>query len=221
MCSQFRISLLVVLGLSCALPAHAETVGELPEIISSPGNRVPDCVTPDRLMEFARNRNRALAPPQDFDSRFSNLASIYKNIGDCVQKINGVCLKIRWDIAFFQMLVETNYLLYTGGVKPGDNNFAGVGATIAGKPGERFGSINEGVLAHLQHVSMYAGAKVENPVAKRTRVVQNFVYQKMRQLGRPVTFEDLATLWVGSNSAAYVSNIKYIASSFYRDFCQP
>ena len=69
-----------------------------------------------------------------------------------------------------------------------DNNFAGVGATVSGKPGEHFKDVATGVLAHLQHVLMYSTTRIPDPVAKRTRQVQDDVQDIMRRLHRPVTF---------------------------------
>ena len=91
---------------------------------------------------------------------------------------------MRWDYAFFQMLIETNYLTFRrpngvpAAVVPADNNFAGVGATISGKPGERFKDVPTGVLAHLQHVLMYSTTRIPNPVAQRTRQVQDDVQER-------------------------------------------
>ncbi len=81
----------------------------LPEIIVGPSNVVPRCVTPERLMEFVASRNRELSPPRKIDPRFRDVASLYSSIGECIQRSQGKCIRIRWDYAFFQMLLETNY----------------------------------------------------------------------------------------------------------------
>jgi hypothetical protein len=192
----------------------------LPEIISTQENSVPSCTVPIKLMQFVNARNAALKPPRQIEDKFYNLASIYKSIGECVQHAKGECIGVRWDYAFFQMLVETNYLTFTGGVRPGDNNFAGIGATIPGKPGERFASVRQGVHAHLQHVLMYAGIVIENPIADRTRVVQTKVHEIMGKLGRPVTFSDLATLWTGTDQNTYAASIERQAWRFSKTYCQ-
>jgi hypothetical protein len=57
----------------------------LPPIISGPTNAVPSCVTPSRLMEFADTRNRRLDSSREFDRRFSDIASVYKSAGECVE----------------------------------------------------------------------------------------------------------------------------------------
>ena len=111
-------------------------------------------------------------------------------------------------------------LLITGGVRPGDNNFAGIGATIPGKPGERFTSVRQGVHAHLQHVLMYAGIVIENPIAERTRAVQSIVHETMGKLDRPVTFSDLATLWTGTDQNTYAASIERTARKFSDSYCQ-
>jgi hypothetical protein len=193
---------------------------ELPPIISGPTNAVPTCVGPPRLIEFADNRNRRLSPPREFDRRFSDIASVYQFIGACVEmQPNRECLGVRWDYAFFQMLFETNYLLFTGGVRPGDNNFAGIGATVSGKPGEEFSSIEQGVRAHLQHLLMYAGVTIQNPVAKRTRIVSEYVHSKLARV-RPVTFSDLAQLWAAPGGKSYADAVEKTAQAFRSQYCK-
>ncbi|WP_026580781.1 N-acetylmuramoyl-L-alanine amidase [Bacillus sp. J33] len=66
---------------------------------------------------------------------------------------------IRGDIAFAQAMHETDYLRFTGVVKPEQNNFCGLGATGPDNPGASFKTPREGVLAHLQHLYAYASAK--------------------------------------------------------------
>ncbi|HZD91255.1 MAG TPA: hypothetical protein VE224_14225, partial [Pseudolabrys sp.] len=173
----------------------------LPPIIASADNPVPKCVKPDALMEFVQNinthRHREIA------TRFDHIASLYQSIGKCVSRPPDACVGVRWDYAFFQMLIETNYLTFRrpdgapAGVPASDNNFAGLGATVSGRPGEHFDSVKIGVLAHLQHVLMYSATPIPHPVAKRTRLVQEDVQDSMRRLHRPVTFADLARKWTG------------------------
>jgi mannosyl-glycoprotein endo-beta-N-acetylglucosaminidase len=220
--ARFRHSLLFAVStfLVSLPPIASANAVLLPEIISSRENRVPDCVTPERLMEFVSTRNHNIIPPRIFDQKFSNVASLYKESGECVEIQPGKCIGIRWDYAFFQMLVETNFLLFTGGVKPEDNNFAGIGATIAGKPGERFHSVREGILAHLQHLLVYAGISILNPVAQRTKKVQNEIHKVMARFRRAITFSDLAILWTGTSEATYEASVKRIAKAYSDKFCE-
>jgi hypothetical protein len=62
---------------------------------------------------------------------------------------------IRADMAWAQMVHETNFGEYTGDVKPGQNNMAGIGATGGGVPGNSFATASLGVVAHLVHIAWY------------------------------------------------------------------
>jgi len=62
---------------------------------------------------------------------------------------------LRADIAWAQMCHETGFLEYTGDVKPEQNNFAGIGATGGGVPGNSFASEELGIIAHLAHLAWY------------------------------------------------------------------
>ena len=66
---------------------------------------------------------------------------------------------INSDIAFCQMVHETDYLRFSDEVQPGQNNFCGLGATGKGEPGLSFSSLEIGVRAHIQHLKAYANAR--------------------------------------------------------------
>ncbi|MHC4440838.1 MAG: glucosaminidase domain-containing protein, partial [Planctomycetota bacterium] len=66
---------------------------------------------------------------------------------------------INSDIAFCQMVHETNYLRFGEDVQPGQNNFCGLGATGRDEPGLSFPSVEIGVRAHIQHLKAYANAR--------------------------------------------------------------
>jgi hypothetical protein len=59
-------------------------------------NAVPRCVTPGRLMAFLKQRNPEL------DERYDGIATEYMRHGER--------LGLRWDYAFYQMVVETGAL---------------------------------------------------------------------------------------------------------------
>jgi hypothetical protein len=212
--------LLALVLLPCAAQAAS-----LPPIIASEGNAVPKCVAPAALMRFVEERNASHHPRYSVDPRFAKVASLYQSIGQCVSRPPEECVAVRWDYAFFQMLIETNFLTFRrpngvpASVVPEDNNFAGVGATISGKPGERFKDVATGVLAHLQHVLMYSTTHVPNPVANRTRTVQNDVQFVMRKLHRPVTFADLARGWTGGDGNTYSGEMLKLAEQFAANYC--
>jgi hypothetical protein len=186
-------------------------LADVPAIKISASNKVAACATPGRLMAFVKSRNPQLDP------RFHKIAVEYMRHGES--------LGLRWDYTFYQMLLETGHLSFRGergrrgDVSPRQNNFAGLGATGNGASGESFPDVSTGVLAHLQHVLVYAGETVDDPVADRTRKVQEWGILKSMQkrAGGVVTFRHLATKW--APGADYVSNISSLASRFHETFC--
>lgn len=77
-----------------------------------------------------------------------NLAQLFIDEG----KAEGV----RGDIAFAQSCLETGNFTYGGDVKPNQNNYAGIGATGGGVPGNSFATPQIGVRAQIQHLKAYA-----------------------------------------------------------------
>lgn len=192
-----------------ALPAWAQS---LPAIKTGPANQVAACATPGRLTVFLKQRN------PDVDHRFESVATEYMRYGEE--------LGVRWDYAFFQMLLETGYLSFSrgngqpGNVRPSQNNFAGLGAAGPGQRGEHFPDIASGVKAHMQHVLLYAGDHIADPVADRTRKVQswNILTDWQRKLNRPVTFADLSSKWAPGDRR-YAHKVHGIAQAFFDGAC--
>jgi len=192
-----------------ALPAEAQS---LPAIKTGPANQTAACATPGRMMAFVKQRNPGV------DLRFDELATEYMRHGEE--------LGVRWDYAFFQMLLETGNLSFSrgngkpGNVRPSQNNFAGLGAAGRGQRGESFPDISSGVKAHLQHLLLYAGDRVVEPVADRTRKVQEWGILDLwrRSLNGPVTFADLSRQWAPGDRR-YSGNIGAIAKAFFDDVC--
>jgi hypothetical protein len=180
---------------------------ELPPIKATNQNKAVGCATPGRLMAFLQSRNPRL------DARFDTIATEYMRHGED--------LAVRWDTAFFQMLVETGNLTFTGDVKPAQNNFAGLGATGKGAPGESFDSVAKGVRAHLEHVLMYAGERIDSPVADRTRKVQEWgvLTSWQKTIKGSVTFTHLARKWAPGDKG-YASDIAAIAQKFAETSCK-
>jgi hypothetical protein len=216
-----RLLLLIVM----LLVSRDGLAAALPRILASADNSVPTCVAPGALMEFVQKVNALRQPPRAIEPRFAKLAGLYQSIGQCVARPPEKCVGVRWDYAFFQMLIETNYLTFRrpdgapAGVPATDNNFAGVGATVPGRPGEHFNDAATGVLAHLQHVLMYSTTRIPNPVAKRTRQVQADVQAIMGRLHRPVTFADLAREWTGTDKNTYGAQMQKMAEKYAASFC--
>jgi hypothetical protein len=197
------------IAIAFALVVSATAAEAAPPIRTSATNPVPACVTPNKLMAFLTERNTHLNP------KFRNIASWYKYYGDA--------WRVRWDYAFFQMALETNFLTYRrGDGRPGDvkmsqNNFAGIGATGGGVRGERFPDVQTGVHAQIQHLVAYSGERIADPIALRTQKVQDDVVEVSQRLGRPVTFGDLARRWAVDR--AYGKSIDYLAGLFKKEFC--
>ncbi|HPG89248.1 MAG TPA: N-acetylmuramoyl-L-alanine amidase, partial [Hyphomicrobium sp.] len=115
------IAALTALGVSLVMSATAEAA---PAIRTSAANTVPACASPERLMAFLASRN------PNVDPRYREIARWYKYWGEA--------WRVRWDYAFFQMVIETNALKFRradgqrGDVHEKQNNFAGIGATGGG-----------------------------------------------------------------------------------------
>lgn len=196
-------------SLSIALAAVFTTsamAAELPEVRLSGGNKVPSCATPEHLTAYLKDRNPRLDP------RFEEIAGLYKKHGEQ--------LGIRWDIAFFQMILETGALRFSGDVRADQNNFAGLGASGGGAHGERFPDISTGVKAHLQHLLMYAGEHIDNPVAERTRKVQEWgvLTDWQKSIDGPMTYTLVGKQWAPT-SRNYVRDVSTITDQFYASYC--
>lgn len=179
----------------------------LPGVQLTQQNLVPGCVTPKRLMQFLRAYNPRL------DRRYARISELYVKYGRR--------LGVRWDVAFFQMMIETANLSFRAGNVPAQyNNFASLGAIGDGNPGERFASIELGVRAHIEHVLHYAGAKVLEPVAERTRKVQEWrVLAEWHQgFERPITYSDLAARW-SLHATSYGEAIERLAEEYQNRYC--
>lgn len=200
----------VIVALAVLGSISAYAAPSLPEIRLTARNAVPACVTPDRLMAFLKQRNRKLDP------RFRNIAAYYKQHGEA--------WGVRWDYAFFQMAIETNFLSYRqpngrmGDVDPRQNNFAGIGTTGGGVPGDSFPDVSTGVLGQIQHLVVYSGETIPEPVAPRTRLKQEHILEKSHELKRPVRFSDLAGRWAADRK--YARSIEWVAERFRAEQCK-
>lgn len=181
--------------------------GDLPAVKVSTANKVMTCATPGRMMAFLKARNDRLDP------KFDLIAVDYMRHGES--------LGMRWDYAFFQMLLETGNLKFGGDVKAAQNNFAGLGATGNGERGESFKDVPTGVRAHLEHLAMYAGEKVENPVAERTRKVQEWgvLTQWQKTIKEPMTFAHVAKKWAPP-ARKYAQEIEQVSENFSDSSCK-
>ena len=199
--------MVIAAGPALAARGNAQTAGVT--IRLAPGESVPACVTPARLMAHVRERTPKLDP------RFNDIAKYYKQHGEA--------LRVRWDYAFYQMLIETNYLSYKtgagrwGDVNPKQNNFAGIGTTGGGVPGDSFKDVSTGVLGQIQHLVAYSGERVTDPVAPRTALKQDEIIEQSRRLKRAVRFSDLSRRW--AVDWRYGTSIEYVAQRYRKTHC--
>ena len=207
-----RVRALCALAIAAAVSLSAQSLAasaaDLPQVKLSERNTVPACATPGRLMSFLESRTKG-----QIDPRFQTIAADYMRVGEE--------LNIRWDIAFFQMMLETGNLSFTGDVSASQNNFVGLGATGKNVPGESFADVATGVKAHLQHLLLYAGETVDNPVADRTRKVQEWgvLNDWKASLKGPVNYAQLVKKWA-PGSRTYAREVSNLAESFYGSPCR-
>ncbi|MEI7980726.1 MAG: glucosaminidase domain-containing protein, partial [Bacteroidota bacterium] len=149
---------------------------------------------PERLVSFMLINNRGL------DSLYvARLVKTY--IIEC--RIEGV----NHDVAFCQMCLETGFLRFTGSVSRYQNNFCGLGAINAYTAGDWFGSLEEGVRAHIQHLKAYASVD---------RIVSPVVDHRFGRVQRGTVFTiyDLSGTWAADPE--YGSKIDYLLQKLYQ-----
>jgi hypothetical protein len=108
---------------------------------------------------------------------------------------------VNHDIAFSQMCLETNFLLFDGLVTMDSNNFGGIGVIDQQNRGERFPSVLKGVRAQIQHLKGYA---TKEPLAQ-ARVDPRY-YNILH--GSAPSIYDLSGLW--STDLAYGENLRNV-----------
>lgn len=71
---------------------------------------------------------------------------------------------VRAEVAFAQSMKETGWLEYGGDAKIAQYNFAGIGTTGGGEPGNSFSDVRTGVRAQIQHLKAYATEEALNEI---------------------------------------------------------
>ncbi len=92
---------------------------------------------------------------------------------------------VRWDVAFAQSILETNYFRFGNSVKANQNNFAGLGATDDGSSGLAFTTPMLGIRAQIQHLKAYASTLplVQECVDVRFKYVTRGSAPRVKDLG--------------------------------------
>ena len=123
------------------VPTEEETTGRFETVTNGTSIIGYIDITADDLVRIFENRNSAQV------EKARRLAPIYIQYGEL--------FNMRADIVWAQMIHETGFLEYTGDVAPEQNNFAGIGATGGGVPGNSFATEELGIVAQYAHLAWY------------------------------------------------------------------
>ena len=111
--------------------------------------------TVDKMVEFYEKNSPIAYPAEAYKDAGAKTLREFCELYYQEANIEG----IRAEVAFAQAMLETGYLSYGGDVKIDQFNFAGLGATGNGEPGNRFKDVIEGIRAHIQHLKCYASTE--------------------------------------------------------------
>jgi hypothetical protein len=114
---------------------------------------------------------------------------------------------VNHDVAICQMCLETGFLRFNGSVSRFQHNYCGLGATSDLVAGDWFGSMEEGIRAHIQHLKAYASVEPlrNDPVDKRFRHVAR---------GTVFTIFDLAGKW--ASDPRYGEKLHILLNNLFR-----
>jgi len=148
---------------------------------------------PEHFIAFMKSNNNYLN--EEYASRL-----IRTYIRECHRE------GVNHDVAICQMCLETGFLRFNGSVSRFQNNFCGLGATDPYAPGDWFGSMEEGVRAHVQHLKAYASLEpIQPPYADRR-------LEHVRR-GTVYTVYDLTGKW--ATDPAYGQKITLLLKQLY------
>jgi hypothetical protein len=100
-------------------------------------------VNADKMVAFVKSKNPNALNIDEIAQAFIKVGERYN---------------VRGDVAFCQSIIETGWFKFNGGtaVTPDQHNYCGMGVTSKGMKGNSFATVEEGVLAQLQHLFAYA-----------------------------------------------------------------
>jgi hypothetical protein len=116
---------------------------------------------------------------------------------------------LRADVLWAQMLVETGFGRYGGSVLPGQNNYAGIGATGGGVPGQSFPNAEAGVKAHVAHMAAYVYTQ---DVAAWTNTAVDPRYGAVNPRGVARVLSDLDGRWAVPGTGYGASIERHVAA---------
>lgn len=104
--------------------------------------------TKEQATRWAFDKMVAQGHPAFVEGAIRSIVSLYWSFG--ADEV------VRPDVALAQAVKETAAFNFTGAVRAGQWNFAGIGATGGGVPGESWPGPAEGIQGHLRRLRMYA-----------------------------------------------------------------
>lgn len=125
----------------------------------------------------------------------------------------GKYFNIRADLAWGQMEHETAYLKFGGLVKAGQNNFAGIGATGPGHPGNSFATEELGVIAQFAHLAWYVYPEHVNDFCSAKYDPRHFTWKAKPHRNAGTAIKILSETWaVGAGGYIYANAIIKLAN---------
>lgn len=117
-------------------------------------NFFPTSASEAKKSEFASST----LPEDQKDSKESANATTAdnKHSNDDIQE--AIAEGVRPEVAFVQTMKETGFLQYGGDASIEQFNFAGLGTTGGGVPGNSYPDVRTGIRAQIQHLKAYATA---------------------------------------------------------------
>lgn len=118
-------------------------------------------ITVDQMVDYYNSKikymvnpvtGKAAAYPSEYSSKGAKNITAFAKLVLSECKTEGVKAEVVWA----QVCNETYFLQFGGDVKVTQCNFAGIGATGNGVPGNTYRSVKEGLRAQVQHLKAYA-----------------------------------------------------------------
>jgi hypothetical protein len=85
-------------------------------------------------------------------------------------------------------------------------------------PGDSYPDVSTGVLAQIQHLVVYSGQRIANPVGARTKLKQDDILGSTAHLKGHTTFADLSRRWAADKH--YGASIEWVASNYRDAYCR-
>lgn len=144
-------------------------------------------VSAEKMIAFVKEKNQNAQDIEDIANAFIRISDKYG---------------IRGDVAFCQSILETGWFRFDNGtaVTPDQHNYCGLGAVSEGVKGHSFKTVEEGVLAQIQHLFAYAHNR---PIPSGEAIIDpRFEYVTR---GIAPHWEDLSNRW--ANNSNYGTDI--------------